>query len=146
MRKDWKYILYLTLAFGLFLAVKLMGPKQYDWTPTYATEDKNPFGAYVLHQLLPNVFKGRKLTISNETIYELKDSLKHNESIIILTHLFRVEKEDTQALLDHVEKGAFVFVGAQSFYGKLADTLKLTTEDYLFTKGMYEQRKDTSYY
>lgn len=145
MRRDWKYILYLSLAFGLFLTVKLMEPRQYDWTPTYAVEDKNPFGAYVLNELLPNLFKGKKVTISNRTIYELKDSLKDGESMIILTHSFRSEKEDTEVLLQHVAKGASVFIGAESFHGKLADTLKLTTYDYFFTDGMQKQRKDTSY-
>jgi hypothetical protein len=145
MKKDWKYILYLSIAFGLFLIVKLTGPKQFNWTPTYASEDKNPFGAYVLKELLPELFKGKKLDISNQTIYELKDSLRSGENVIILTHGFNGEKEDTKALLEHAEKGATVFIAAQSYYGKLADTLKLVTFDYLFRNGLYEQRKDTSY-
>ncbi len=145
MKRDWKYMLYLSLAFGLFLAVKLMGPRRYDWTPTYAAEDKNPFGAYVLSKLLPDLFKGKKVAVSNRTIYELKDSLKNGESVIILTHSFRIEKEDTEILLQHVAKGASVFIGAESFYGKLADTLKLSTYDYFFRDGMQKQRKDTSY-
>ena len=145
MKRDWKYMLYLSLAFGLFLAVKLMEPRRYDWTPTYAVEDKNPFGAYVLSKLLPDLFKGKKIAVSNRTIYELKDSLKDGESVIILTHSFRIEKEDTEILLQHVAKGASVFIGAESFYGKLADTLKLSTYDYFFRDGMQKQRKDTSY-
>ncbi len=145
MKSDWKYILYLSIAFGLFLIVKLTGPKQFNWTPTYASEDKNPFGAYVLGELLPELFKGKKLDISNQTMYELKDSLKSGENVIILTHSFNSEKEDTKVLLDHAEKGATIFIGAQSFYGKLADTLKLLTFDYLFRNSLYEKRKDTSY-
>ena len=145
MKRDWKYLLYLSLAFGLFLLVKLTEPRQYDWTPTYAVEDKNPFGAYVLNKLLPDLFKAHKVVVSNKTIYELKDSLNEGESVIILTHSFRSEKEDTEVLLQHVAKGASVFIGAESFYGKLADTLKLSTYDYLFRDGMQEQQKDTSY-
>ncbi len=145
MKKDWKYILYLSLAFGVFLLVKLTGPKQFDWTPTYATEDKNPFGAYVLKELIPALFNGKKLTVSNKTIYELKDDLKSGDNVIILTHAFHGDKTDTEALLKHVEKGASVFIGAQSFYGKLADTLNLKTSDYLFKNGLYQQRKDTSF-
>jgi len=145
MKKDWKYILYLSLAFGIFLLVKLTGPKQFDWTPTYAPEDKNPFGAYVLGQLLPELFNGSKVDISNQTIYELKDSLTSGENLIILAHMFSSDKPDTEALLKHVEGGATVFISAQSFYGKLADTLKLATYDYLFRNGLNEQRKDTSF-
>ncbi len=32
MKRDWKYMLYLSLAFGLFLVVKLMEPRRYDCT------------------------------------------------------------------------------------------------------------------
>lgn len=30
MRKDWKYIVYVVGAISLFVAVKLLGPKQYN--------------------------------------------------------------------------------------------------------------------
>lgn len=145
MKKDWKYVLYLSLAFGVFVAVTLLGPTQYDWTPTYAVEDKNPYGAYVLNELLPELFKGKSLTVSNQTVYEVRESLKQGENVLILTHSFRSGKEDAEVLLKHAEKGGSVFIGAESFYDKLADTLRLTTSDYLFTEGMYERRRDTSY-
>ena len=145
MRKDWKYILYLSLAFGLFLAVKLMEPKLYDWSPTYAIEDKNPFGGFILSELLPDLFQGKRISRSKKTIYELKDSLKKGENLMILAHWFRSEKEDTDVLLQHAARGATVFIAAESFYGRLADTLKIVTSDYLFTKGMQDQGKDTSY-
>ncbi len=145
MRKDWKYILYLSLAFGLFLVVKLMEPQSYDWTPTYEATDKNPFGAYVLNELLPSVFKEKKISISNQTAYELKDSLKQKDNLIIIAHTLNTGKEDTEILLKHVEQGACVFISAQSFYGTLADTLKLSTTDYLFEQGLGGQGKDTSY-
>jgi hypothetical protein len=145
MKRDWKYIVYLSIAFGLFVAVKLMEPKQYDWNPTYAAEDKNPFGGYILNELITDLFKDKKVDVSNLTVYELKDSLKPGDNLIILAHYFRTDKEDTQVMLDHVEKGGHVFIGAESFYGKLSDTLKLDTYDYLFHAGLQNQRRDTSY-
>lgn len=143
--KDWKYILYLSLAFGVYLIVQLSSPKSFDWTPTYASEDKNPFGAYALKQLLPEIFKGKKISVSNQTIYELKDSLKADENILILTHHFNMKEEDSKVLLEHAARGASVFIAAQSYYGTLADTLNINTYDYLFRNSIYEQRGDTSF-
>ncbi len=145
MKRDWKYILYLSLAFGLFLFVKLMGPKDYDWTPTYAAEDKNPFGAYVLNELLPSLFKGKKVRVINQTVYELKDSVKQQENIIVIAHSLSMPKEDTEVLLKHAEQGATILISAQSFRNKLADTLKLSTYDYLLEKNMADARRDTSF-
>jgi hypothetical protein len=145
MKKDWKYILYLTLAFGIFLAVRLSGPKQFDWTPTYASEDKNPFGAYVLRELIPALFKGHHVQVTNKTLYELRDSLKPGQNVLILTHSYSADAQDVTVLLDHVNAGGSAFIGAESFHGKLADTLELSTQDYLFQRGMYSHRKDTSF-
>ncbi len=145
MKKDWKYILYLTLAFGIFLAVKLSRPKEFDWTPTYASEDKNPFGAYVLRELLPPLFNGHRVQVTNKTLYELRDSLKAHQNILILAHSYSADAAEVKVLLDHVHAGGTAFIGAQSFHGKLADTLQLRTYDYLFRDGMYSKRKDSSY-
>ncbi|MBY0434655.1 MAG: hypothetical protein K2U26_11145 [Cyclobacteriaceae bacterium] len=145
MKKDWKYILYLSLAFGLFIIIQMLGPKQYSWLPTYAVKDKNPFGGFVLKELLPQIFTEKKISVTNQTLYELKDTIPPKENIIILAHSLNLEKEDSEALLTYVADGGHAFMSAQSFYGKLADTLHLTTYDYLFKNGLYEQRKDTSY-
>ena len=145
MKKDWKYILYLSLAFGLFLAVKLMEPRQFNWTPSYAAEDKNPFGAWVLNEILPGLFPGRKIDVSNLTLYEIKDSLGEADNVIILTHAFDATREDAAVLLSHAENRASVFIASESFSGKLADTLKLATYDYLFKNGLNEQRRDSSF-
>jgi hypothetical protein len=145
MKKDWKYILYLTIAFGIYIVVKLSGPKEFDWTPTYASEDKNPFGAFVLRELLPGLFKENQIRITNKTLYELKDSLKPKQNILILAHSYRGDKEEVRVLLDHVNDGGCAFIGAESFLGPLADTLAIATQDYLFQRDMYTQRRDTSF-
>ncbi|HWA35823.1 MAG TPA: DUF4350 domain-containing protein [Cyclobacteriaceae bacterium] len=145
MRKDWKYILYLTLAFGIFLAVKLSGPKEFDWTPTYASEDKNPFGAFVLRELIPALFKGHRVQVTNKTLYELRDSLERGQNILVLAHAYAADDEEVKVLLNHVYAGGSAFIGAETIRGKLADTLWLSTRDYIFQRGMYAHRKDTSF-
>src|SRR5882762_869521 len=117
MKKDWKYILYLGLAFGIFLAVKLSGPKEFNWTPTYASEDKNPFGAFVLRELIPDLFKGHRVQVTNKTLYELRDSLKPQQNILILAHAYTADAEEVKALLGYVHAGGSAFIGAQSFSG-----------------------------
>jgi hypothetical protein len=133
--KDWKYILYLALAFGAFVVVKLMAPKEYNWTVTLAPEDKNPYGAFALSELLPSVFANQKIEHSYATLYELKhgkDSILRNQNIFVLAQSLNAGNEDTQVLLNHVSGGGTAFISAQHFYGKLADTLLLKTADAFF--------------
>jgi hypothetical protein len=144
MKKDWKYILYLSLAFGLFVAVKLLSPHQHDWTVTYAHDDKNPYGAYALSELLPGIFPASGIRHTYLTLYEIKDSLKRSGNILSISANFSAGKEDTEALLKHVAEGGSAFISAHYFLGHISDTLTLSTYDYFFKGGDILARNDTA--
>lgn len=142
MSKDWKYILYISVAIALFVAVRLSSTPPFDWTPTLAHDDKNPFGAYVLHELAGETFAPHSVSVASRTLYEISDSLKRGGNIFVLSMAIAGDEEDTRLLLEHVAKGATAFLSAQYFSGKLADTLKLKTNETYF-EGL--QMTDTTY-
>ena len=126
MKKDWKYILFLSLIFGGYMWVQLTAKKQHSWILSLDYTDKEPYGAVVLHRLLPSLFPdGVKIT--TKTFYELKDSLKTEDNLFVLAQNFDPGKEDISALLTFVEKGHTVFLSAESFGDKLEDTLHIET-------------------
>ncbi len=145
MRKDWKYILYISLAFGLFVGIKLLTPRQYDWRVTFAHNDKNPFGAYAYSNLLPGLFAHKNISHSYKTLYELKDSLSNRDNIIIVSSIFSADKEDTKTLLHHVENGGSVFISAEYFRGHFSDSVGVSTYDYSFKTGHLFDDGDSSY-
>jgi hypothetical protein len=145
MKKDWKYILYVVLAISLFVVIKMISPKQYDWNITFNHEDKNPYGGYVLNQLLPEIFASGKIEHSFQSLYEIKDSLKKEGNLLIIASNFNCDDLDTKALLAFVNNGGSAFISAQSFYGKLRDTLKIRTADYYFLDHDWFSRKDTTH-
>jgi hypothetical protein len=132
MGKDWKYILYVGGAIVLFVMVQLASPKQHNWTVTYSHDDKNPFGAFALYELMPTLFKEGEIDHHFKTIYEVRESLKEGQNIFILATQFDGDKADTEFLLKHVEKGGHVFISASSFRGVFQDTLNLNMRDYFF--------------
>lgn len=142
--KDWKYILYLSLVIGAYVAVKLTSPTEYNWNISLAHEVKDPYGTYALNDLLPILFPVQKIENSFKTFYELKDSLTHQENIIVFATRFEAGKEDVDALLSHLEGGGTVFISANIFSGKLADTLALATSDNLFSQDNVFNRRDTA--
>jgi hypothetical protein len=129
MKKDWKYFLYISAAFGIFIILKLSSPKKYDWTITYSHVDKNPYGAFALSELLPSIFSGHKINHSYLTLYEINDSLK---------------KKDTNVLLKHVGAGGTALISAQYFWGHFSDTLEIASYDYFFRGEDILGRKDTA--
>jgi len=132
VKKDWKYILYLSIAFLFFLGLKLFSPRELDWQVTFHEDDKNPFGGYALGKLMPSIFHDQKISKSNLTIYELKDSLKPNISLISLSQTFSPGQDDVDVLLKNVAAGGTAFIAAQYFVSVFADTLHLDTRDYFY--------------
>src|SRR5688500_12647726 len=110
MKRDWKYLMYLGIVFGLFLVVRLTSPRQFNWTVTYANEDKDPYGTYGLTQLLPSVVGNGRISHSYKTLYELKDSVKSDDNVFVISTNFLAGGEDVDALLSHVSGGGTAFV------------------------------------
>ena len=132
MKKDWKYMVYFSAAILFYLAIKLLSPRDLDWTITYHNEDKNPFGAFVLSDLIQSLFPSSEIHRSNFTIYELYDTLQKPVNFLSLSTSFSPGKEDVEALLKNIELGGNAFIAAQYFSGVFADTLSLNTSDYFF--------------
>lgn len=144
MSKDWKYILYISLAVGAFVLLKLLSPRQLDWTVTFAPDDKNPFGGYAMHRLIQRSFPAKRLHHSFKTWYELKDSLTAGTNLMVVAQSFSPGKEDTETILSHVQKGGVAFISAEHFYGIFADTLGLQTYDTSFKFGNVLGGADTT--
>ncbi len=146
MKSDKKYILILGLIFVGFIAFQLWGPKPLNWTPTYLPSDKDPFGNYILNEVLTDIFPGQKISRSNFTFYELEDSISGHENILSVSDEFAPDKEAVKVLLDKVSKGANAFISASRFRGLFRDTLHLATKDILFERGVdFQASLDTTY-
>lgn len=130
MKKDWKYILYLSLFIGVYVTLQLLSPKNHDWSITLSHTDKNPYGTFVLNDLLPSLFDS--VENSNNTFYEILGSHKKNASIVSLSTSLNLEKEDTKALLSHIASGNTALLSSHYFSGLLADSLNISTVDFLF--------------
>ncbi|QOI96434.1 MAG: hypothetical protein HRU69_02580 [Flammeovirgaceae bacterium] len=147
MRKDWKYIAYLLAAVAVYLIVKMVSPREIDWTITFYHKDKNPHGTYALNELMPNLFQGKKIYLSNLTVYEWYDSVNTPVNFISFSTTFKPGKEDVESLLRNIHEGGTAFIAAQYFDGTFADTLNLGTSDYFFDSSFSDMfnRNDSSY-
>lgn len=145
MRKDWKYIAYLSAAVVFYLAVKLLSPREIDWTITFHHKDKNPFGTYALNDALPVLFSKSSIHQSYTTVYEMYDTIKQPANFISISSVFKPGQEDTDALLKNIADGGSAFISAQYFTGPFADTFSIATADYFFEETeLLFNRNDTS--
>jgi hypothetical protein len=137
MKKDRMYIFFLVLLFGGYVAVQLTSKKPHDWYLSLDYQSKEPYGTAVLYELMPSVFKSVRIT--GKTFYELSDSLKSTDNVLVLAKELQLGKEDIGALLTMAEKGSHVFLSAEAFGQKLKDTLHVQTNYNFFGMGTFRE-------
>ena len=55
-KKEKKYLYILGFLTIIAISYQLIQPKPIDWTESYSSIDKKPFGAYILNEQLPVLF------------------------------------------------------------------------------------------
>ncbi len=141
MKKDWKYILYLSIFIILYVVVQLLSPKSHNWSISLSHMDKDPYGTFVIGELLPDHFES--IEITSNTFYELLKEQNEKRAILSFSTSLDLGKEDTESLLEYISKGNNALLSAHYFYGKLADTLNLNTIDYLFDNSIIIDQRDS---
>ncbi len=134
MKKNILYFTPLVLALVLYVVVELVRPKPIDWTPTYAREDKIPFGTYIMYKLLPDIFPGQPVVPIDVTIYEtMQNAAAYNGSnYVFVNQRFALDSSDVHALLEYVSDGGRAFISAENIASPLSDSLGFEM-DYQFS-------------
>lgn len=109
------------------IVTEIVRPKPINWRPSYTSESKIPFGGYVLYNELPTLFKKSKIKKVEKSIYDFmveRDSSKKSNYLLINNNI-QLDKQETNKLLNYVDKGNDVFIAASSFSYFLKDTLNI---------------------
>ncbi len=126
-----KYIFVLTICFTALILLQIFAPKPINWKQTYMKKDKIPFGTAALYDALPSIFPGQEISSETFPIYNVLDEKGlTNSNYIIINSAFEPDKLDTRELLAFAKDGNTIFVAANYFFGKFADTLKIKTDNY----------------
>ena len=129
MKKTILYIIFIVFLFWfLFWENREI---KHIWKPTYSTNDKQPYGAYVLDELLESSWeKGYMHTYSNiQDIYDYE--IADSANILIVAERFNIAESETEAMFDFVRNGGNILVAAHNFSYLLYDTLNFyVTQDF----------------
>jgi hypothetical protein len=133
-----KYIFFLAICFALLILLQIIAPKPIDWSLSYLKKDKKPYGTSALYTILPSIFKSTTIKESKVPIYNtLNLGEQQNTTYVFINESFNPDDLDTEELLKFIDNGNTVFVAANYFSGKFADSLKLKTDDYFeFNKSL----------
>lgn len=147
MNKTLKiYIGLLVLLFIGVIIIDFSKPKLIDWTPTYNEQDKIPYGTFILHDQLENLFPDNEIKDIKVTPYEYFDDLynwedsTYNESgtYMHIKSMSQIDDVSAQELLDYASHGNDVFIASNNIPGKILDSLSIDVKYQFDLKGAAE--------
>lgn len=122
------YIILLSALLVVYLVAQFNRPQKIDWTETYASSDKIPFGTFILYNRLNDVFPGTTVQSFREPIYNvINDHGITHATYLIICKNAEINEYDFEKLKSFIEAGNDVFISAESFGDQFEKKLKLET-------------------
>lgn len=130
------YIAVLVLILALILITDRDQPKPVDWRPTYAVNDKIPYGLYVFDKEINGFFKNHKVErIATQTPYEFLDAnyddnseeedYKIKGTFINISESNTIDDQSIKEICYFVSHGNSAFLSMRTFPKLLLDSLKI---------------------
>src|ERR1051326_3625095 len=118
----------LALLAGLVWLLWYFAPRdKYNWYESYHISDKEPYGGYVIGELLKNYHKGNEFNImEKKPVHEVLDEkkLKGVSDYVFIGEALYLDSADVQTMLQFVNKGNDVFISSMEIPQNLTINLK----------------------
>lgn len=141
MRFNKGYIIYLFFAASLLHScVNRTGLP--DLRETYQLKDTKPFGGYVAHSLLREVYPDKIINVNKKSFSTFRaDTYADSSSFYMsISKRFYCTPEDAESLLDFVEEGHTAFIAASIIDTVLLDKIYCKQSNTEWTSLLMEQR------
>ena len=125
------YIAFFVLIIIGIMVIDANRTKPIDWSPTYATKDKIPFGLHVFDKESNTLFKDQKVERFGSTLYEFLDpkysyadsTYSIKGTLLLVSENNEFDETSLDELLWFVEHGNSAFLSMKDFPEQLMDTL-----------------------
>ena len=122
------YFVIITGLILIYLVAQYNRPKAIDWSETYSSTDKIPFGTYIIYHRLTDIFPDAKVQTLREPMYNVisDHGITHSTYIIICSSI-NLNEYDYKKLIAFIKSGNDVFISASYFGEELYKELKIET-------------------
>jgi len=129
-----KYLIIGSILMLAYLVAQYFKPTPTNWTATYLSDDKIPFGTYILRQRINDILPGTTVKTLRSAVYNnLKERSVGKSNYFIIGSSVKVDQLDYQQMVKYMKAGNNIFIAAYQIKGILLDTLKLSiTSDFNF--------------
>ncbi|MBS9463737.1 DUF4350 domain-containing protein [Flagellimonas sp. 389] len=124
-KKGWVYIVIAIITLGLIFLIEYNKPKKINWSESYVSHHKIPYGTYVFNDLMEKYFPSKTKQVRKPPF----EFLSRNDSIegtyIFVNRFVDFGEAELNTLLDWTSKGNTLFIASDGFEEQLLDTLNL---------------------
>ncbi len=137
MLKDKKFLITAFVSVLVIVLIGVFRPREIDWSPTFSSSDKIPYGTWVFYNSLPDIFGKKDISINTRPIYSLLHR-RHfeNTSLIFVQKEFAPTAREENELLAFAAAGNNLFICTGHIRHSFADTFKLAEKRAFFTEAI----------
>jgi len=131
----------------LIMIISWMMPKPADWTISYKTKDKIPYGGYIIGHEIDQLFSNDSVIHVNEPIYNVVKGLDNNQTY----NYFLISKRpdfselDIEKIFSFLDNGNQLFITADNFSNNLLDTFGIEANGFEWAM-LQKEQIDSSYW
>ena len=109
------YIIVLVALVGLYMLAEYNRPRTIDWTPSFSSHDKIPYGTWIVFNELKSYFHGKAPVEQTLPVYDhINNSIAENELYLLINGSLGTTETDEEELYKYIERGNTVFIAAES--------------------------------
>ena len=106
-------------------------PKQVDWRVTLSSNDKIPYGSFIIYDQLKTICPRAEIKSTRVPVYNVvNNSFEENTAYLLIDGELQTTKTDEAELLNYVSRGNYVFISAAEFSKSFKDTLSFEVSDF----------------
>jgi hypothetical protein len=129
--KDLKiYLIVGAVLLILYTLIEYNRPKPTNWSPTYASNEKIPFGTFILFDRVKDLFQRSTISTRRQPIYNvLVDSNYKRTAYVIICNSIQPSEQDYEQLTRYIKAGNDVFIAAENFGNLFEDKLRTSVNN-----------------
>ncbi|WP_199120224.1 DUF4350 domain-containing protein [Pedobacter sp. ASV28] len=121
------YLIICGVLLTAYLVAQYTRPKPINWTPTYLSEDKIPYGTYILRKQIGDLFPNAVVRTAHTPIYNAlkEEATAPSSNYLIIASRVKIDKADLAEMIKYMQAGNHIFIAAFELNGEINKRLKL---------------------
>ncbi|MEM7486680.1 MAG: DUF4350 domain-containing protein [Bacteroidota bacterium] len=124
-KKSWVYIVIAIITLGLIFLIEYNKPKKINWSESYVSHHKIPYGTYVFNDLMKTYFPSKTEQVRKSPFEFLSREDTVEGTYLFVNRTINFGEAELNTLLDWTSKGNTLFIASDGFEEQLLDTLHL---------------------